>query len=214
MVTAEQLEHVAPTARARIPVFLEPLNSAMVEFGISTPRREAAFLAQCAHESGEFALLEENLNYSADGLLQTFKGRFTVGEAEDYAKHPQRIANRVYASRMGNGTEESGDGWRYRGRGLIQVTGRDNYRTVGLGLDVELLMRPELLAVPAMACRSAGLFWKSHGLNELADAERFDEISKIVNGLFRHLRFGDRDRYAYYEAACAQLGLSNGENVA
>lgn len=214
MVTADQLGRIAPTARARIQLMLEPLNAAMAEFAIDSPKRQAAFLAQCAHESAEFSHLEENLNYSADGLLQTFKGRFTAGEADDYSRHPQRIANRVYANRMGNGDEESGDGWRYRGRGLIQVTGRDNYKTIGSGLNVELLMRPELLATPELACRSAALFWKAHGLNELADAEKFDQITRIVNGMFRELRFGDRDRYAYYEAACAQFGLSSGESVA
>lgn len=212
MTTAEQLAHIAPTGRTRA-AFLDPLNGAMAEFGIDTPRRQAAFLAECAHESLEFTALEENLNYSADGLRQTFGHYFAPEEFERFAHRPEAIANRVYANRDGNGDEASGDGWRYRGMGLIQVTFKYNHFACADGLGISRDEIGAYMRTPEGAARSAGWFWADSGLNRLADAERFDQISRIVNGAFRHFRPGDRDRYAYYEAAAAQLGLTAAKDV-
>ena len=137
--------------------------------------RVAAFLAQIAHESQELNRLVENLNYSAAALMSTWPKRFpTLADAEPYARQPERIANRAYANRLGNGAEQSGDGWRYRGRGIIQVTGRGNYHEIGAALALPLDVQPELLEQPANAALSASWFWKSHLLNPLADHQTND----------------------------------------
>ena len=107
--------------------WFDPLLETFARFDISTPYRQAAFVGQCQHESGNFKMLEENLNYKAESLIRTWPSRFDAENAEEYAHNPEKIANKVYAGRMGNGNEESGDGWKYHGRGLIQLTGKDNY---------------------------------------------------------------------------------------
>ena len=136
MVTKEQLASIFHDAdKSDLDEICEPLNAAMKEFGIDTPLRQAMFLAQCAHESGNFSTVEENLHYRAETLLKIFPKYYkTLAEAMAHAKKPELIANRVYSSRMGNGNEASGDGYRYRGRGLIQLTGNDNYTACGLSL--------------------------------------------------------------------------------
>jgi putative chitinase len=161
------------------------LNNAMSQFEINTPQRQAAFLAQVAEESGRLAHVKENLNYSKAGLLKTFPKYFNSSQAAAYARKPERIANRVYANRLGNGDEKSGDGWKYRGRGPIQLTGRDNYREAGTDLGLDLETHPELVEDPAVGAQVAAWFWKKNGLNERADQARtakdFDRISNVVN---------------------------------
>lgn len=158
------------------------LDKAMAEFGINTKNRQAMFLAQLLHESALLTDLTENLNYSELGLVKVFKTYFDRNSAKRYARQPERIANRVYADRMGNGNEMSGDGWRFRGRGLIQLTGRENYVNCGKGLGVDLLKNPDYLLTPEGSARSAGWYWKSRKLNNTADAKDITANTKIING--------------------------------
>lgn len=157
---------------------------------IDVARKLAAFLATCVHESGRFATLEENLNYSAQGLANTWK-RFSAtgvrrGPPNELAKriqrNPQAIANAAYANRMGNGDAASGDGWRYRGRGLIQLTGRETYAAFAATTYFDVITDPSLLMQPDCAAVSACWYWQTHGCNELAQAERWADIRQAVNG--------------------------------
>ncbi len=203
-LTADQFRQIVP--KCKTPNLWTPaLSLAMGRFEINTPSRTAAFLAQIAHESAELNRLVENLNYSALGLTKTWPKRFpTLQKAQEYERNPERLANYVYANRLGNGDPASGDGWHFRGRGLIQVTGRGNYRSVGQGIDLQLEAMPELLEEPEAAALSAGYFWKSRGLNELADDrnddnddEDFVAITVLVNGG----RAGLAERRAFWERA-------------
>ncbi|MDI6529487.1 glycoside hydrolase family 19 protein [Pseudomonas otitidis] len=157
-------------------------------FSLTTPTRQSAFLAQAAHESAGFTRLTENLNYSATGLAATWPGRFRGADGQPNAlaralnRRPEAIANVVYANRMGNGPEASGDGWRYRGRGLLQITGRAQYQRCGAALGLPLVEQPDLLAHPEPAVLSAAWFWQVNGLNELADAGDFEAITRRING--------------------------------
>jgi putative chitinase len=157
-------------------------------FSLTTPTRQSAFLAQTAHESAGFTRLTENLNYSATGLATTWPGRFRGADGQPNAlaralhRRPEAIANVVYANRMGNGPEASGDGWRYRGRGLLQITGRAQYQRCGAALGLPLVEQPDLLAQPEPAVLSAAWFWQVNGLNELADAGDFEAITRRING--------------------------------
>lgn len=160
----------------------QPINDALALYEIDSPERAAPFLAQYAHETGGFTKLVENLNYSAAGLLATFKKYFTPDEATAYARQPERIANRAYANRMGNGDEASGDGWLYRGRGLPMLTGLANYRAFGKAIGVDVLNDPDLLIDPTYAVLAGGWYWASNGLNELADAGDFDQITRRIVG--------------------------------
>ena len=163
--------------------WLQPLIDTFIKYNISTTQRQASFIGQCQHESNNFRTLEENLHYSADGLMRTWPSRFPSADvAQQYANNPEKIANKVYAGRMGNGDEESGDGWAYHGRGLIQLTGRDNYSACGASLGFALLTNPELLLQPKSACLSAGWFWGKRGLNSLADSNNIEEMTKRING--------------------------------
>ena len=188
-VTEEQLKKIVPNCR-NIPAWVAPLNEAMGRFDITSGDRMAAFLAQIAHESGEFNTLTENLNYSAARLQQVWPRRFPTAEkAGEYERNPEKLANYVYANRLGNGDTPTGDGWRFRGRGLIQITGRGNYRTAGQGIGLDLEASPGLLEQPPGAALSAAHYWRSRGLNELADDrnddnddEDFVTISVLING--------------------------------
>lgn len=160
----------------------KPLTAAMERYEINTPTRQAAFLAQVMHESARFTALVENFNYRADRLVAVFPAYFDEHEALAYARQPSRIASRVYANRMGNGDEASGDGFRFRGRGLIQITGRGNYLECGVTMGVDLITDPDKLLDPDMAALSAACYWKTHGLNELADAGDFIGVTKRING--------------------------------
>jgi len=182
MLTVEKLIQALPNARiSNVEQFYPHLINAMTEFSIFPSRCEAAFLAQCAHESAFFSAVRENLNYSVNGLLRTFPRYFTASQAEDYARQPQRIANRVYANRMGNGPESSGDGWAYRGRGLIQLTGKNNYTAAGRGLNKDLINDPSYLETPEGAARSAAWFWNENRLNIPASRGDINEVSRLIN---------------------------------
>lgn len=200
-ITSDTLRKIYPQSKS-IARYCEALHHAMAECGIDTAPRACAFLAQVGHESAQLNRIEENLNYSAQALRKVFPKYFrTPQEASSYAHHPERIANRVYANRMGNGSEESGDGWKYRGRGLIQITGRDNYVSMSALMGKDLTVWPDALLMPLDACRSAALWWKANGLNALADKlsgaeerKTFEAITKRVNGGLN----GFDDRWAIY----------------
>jgi putative chitinase len=163
------------------PSWLEPLTAAFHRFDISTPERQAAFIGQCAHESGNFKTLQENLNYSAKGLNATWPSRFASEEAaQPFHRNPEKIANKVYSGRMGN-TEE-GDGWKYRGRGLIQLTGKDNYRLASDALGVDFVANPDLVLTKENAALTAAWYWNKRGLNKEADAKDFTGMTKKING--------------------------------
>ncbi|MDF3932300.1 glycoside hydrolase family 19 protein [Pseudomonas citronellolis] len=187
-IDERQLLLILPDARAFAGVFVPLLNAALGERGIDTPARVAAFLAQVGHESAQLTRCVESLTYSALRLATVWPRRFRGADgspnalARQLAYQPERIANLVYAGRNGNGDEASGDGWRYRGRGLLQVTGRANYRRVAGGLGLPLEAQPQLLAEPPGACASAAWWWAAEGLNELADSGRFDDITRRING--------------------------------
>lgn len=184
MVTKEQLIQIFPKInKANLDEIWQPLNDAMAEFGIDTPARKAMFLAQCAHESAMFSRVTENLNYRAETLLKVFPKYYkTLNEAVAHARKPELIANRVYSSRMGNGDSASGDGYRYRGRGFIQLTGKNNYTECSKGLNVDLIKSPEYLETAVGASRSAAWFWSHNGLNKFADAGDIVGATKRING--------------------------------
>ena len=162
-------------------VWYVPLIDTFKRYGISTTQRQAAFLGQCMHESNDFKTLEEDLDYRAEVLMSLWPSRFPNHDtAEKYAHHPEKIANKVYAGKMGN-TEE-GDGWKFHGRGAIQLTGRDNYTRCGKALNLDLVKTPELLIQPIYAVLSAGWIWNKLGLNELADAKEYGQMTRRING--------------------------------
>jgi putative chitinase len=193
-ITEAQLLRILPNARPVAGIFVPALNRAMARYDISTPARQAAFLAQVGHESGQLRSLSESLYYKdATRVAQLFKYGFDlnhngrvdpaeVRDAEAYLRNSEKLANRVYGGRYGNGPEASGDGFKYRARGLIGVTFRDNYRLAGKAIGLPLLDHPELLEQPEYAALSAAWFWWDRGLNELADAGLFDSITRKVNG--------------------------------
>lgn len=205
-ITEQQLLQALPKARPVAGVFLPALNRAAARWKIDSRLRMAAFLAQIGHESSQLRALVENLNYSAEALMRTWPSRFTADTAPAYARQPEKIANRVYGGRMGNGPESSGDGWRYRGRGLIQLTGRDNYRAAGAALGLPLEDQPELLEQADHATQSAAWWWAKHGLNELADAGRIQDIGSIINtGKPGRVPHGAAERKALYDVAVRVL---------
>lgn len=163
------------------PKWLEWLNFTCRKYEIVTNIRKAHFIGQAAHESNWFRNLEENLNYSANGLISIWGSRFPdMAIAEKYARNPQKIANKVYGGRFGN--TEDGDGWKYHGRGIFQLTFKDNYKRCGDALGIDLTASPELLLTEKYACLSAGWYWNKKGLNELADANDYEGITKRING--------------------------------
>lgn len=191
-ITKEQLAAMltTPDAATRAVIWTSPLNDCMRACSITTVPRQSAFLAQVMLESSEFRQLQESLSYSPQRLRQVWPQRFHTDElAAEYGHNPEKLANNVYANRMGNGDEASGDGWNYRGRGLIQLTGRENYANFSKAMNSAALHNPDLLQQPAGAALSAGWFWLSKGLNELADLTagadgdaHFVELTKRING--------------------------------
>jgi putative chitinase len=171
-------------AKLKISVdWVEPLEEVFHRYEINTPERQAAFIGQCAHESMNFTRLEENMNYSAEGLMKTWPSRFpTLEAAKPYHRNPEKIANKVYAGRMGNGPEETGEGWLYHGRGLIQLTGKDNYTLAGDALNMDFIHSPDYVLVPKYAALTAGWYWNKRGLNKEADAKDFTGMTKKING--------------------------------
>ncbi len=201
--TADTLARAVGCGRVLAERWTQPLRHACGVYEVDTGPRLAAFLAQTGHESAGLSRTIENLNYSADGLRKTWPSRFDEATAQEYARQPERIANRVYANRMGNGPEASGDGWKYRGRGLIMNTGRANYEAI-----TELIRQlrptapdfattPEALAVRGWAALAAGAYWFDHDLNTLADAGEFSRITARINGG----NIGASDRNARYAKA-------------
>jgi len=181
--------------------WLGPLEETFAKYDISTPARQACFIGQCAHESGNFKTLQENLNYSAEGLMKTWPSRFATKEiADQYARQPAKIAGKVYNGRLGNTSEEEAS--MYLGRGLIQLTGRENYANCGTALGVDFIGSPNLLIEPKYAALSAGWFWNKKGLNSLADIADIETMTKRINGGL----IGLEDRKTKIAKALAALG--------
>jgi putative chitinase len=179
-MTGEQLTYLGIN-----PEWLDALEFTFKKYEIVTPVRQAHFLGQCSHESNSFKSIEENLNYSANGLMAIWGSRFpTIEVANEYARKPEKIANKVYSGRMGN--TEDGDGWKYRGRGVIQLTGKENYTNCGNALGIDLIGSPELILTKKYAALSAGWFWNKRDLNSIADQgmtdAAFTAITKKING--------------------------------
>jgi putative chitinase len=163
--------------------WVDPLNETFERFGIVTHNQQAVFIGQCGHECGNFRILEENLNYKAVTLMKLWPKRFpTLEVANGYAGNPKKIANQVYSSRMGNRDENSGDGYRFRGRGCIQLTGHSNYFHAGKALGVDFVANPDLVGTAKYAALTAGWFWSTHNLNSPAEALDHPKITRIING--------------------------------
>ena len=202
MLTMQQLSQCFETDKATLEKYLEPLNRCFERFKINTPERVAMFLAQVGHESGGLKTVKENLNYSAERLVQVFPKYFRNVSAASYARNPEKIANRVYANRMGNGPEESGDGWKYRGRGAIQLTGKDNYSRFAKDMGMTLADVPSYLETPEGAIMSAGWFWDVNKLNAPSDAEDVEAATRKINGGV----IGLEDRKKHYKKIKSIVG--------
>ena len=201
MITSEMLQKLQ--IKKNSIEWAEILNNLLPKYDIDSPQRIAAFIAQCSHESGHFEKLIENLNYSAKGLVMTWPKRFTSPElANRYDRQPEMIANFVYANRLGNGDESSGDGWKYRGRGLIQLTGKYNYQKFAdaVGMDLEQVTR--YLETKQGAAEAACLFWKNNKLNSYADVGDIKGMTKVINGGY----IGLPEREENYKKALNILG--------
>jgi putative chitinase len=183
LVTSQQLHSLFETTKtATIEKYVDALNETLERFEINTPQRIAMFMAQIGHESGGLNIVEENLNYRPERLKVIFPKYFQNVDVSEYAHNPEKIANRVYSNRMGNGNEASGDGYKFRGRGFIQLTGHDNYAhfAEAIGMTVDEVV--EYMKTPEGACMSAGWFWASHGLNHFADNGDCLGATKRING--------------------------------
>ena len=203
MVSPDQLKqmHIDPS-------LADAFNETFERFGILTPLQQASWIGQCGHECGNFKIMEENLNYRAATLLKLFPKTpkrawgFTPEEAAAYEKQPKRIANRIYGNRMGNRDEASGDGWRFRGSGFLQLTGHSNFYHAGKALGEDFVMNPELVRTPKYAAQTAGWFWQTHKLNQIADGRDFVTMTKRINGG----TIGLDDRIKHINQALAVLG--------
>jgi len=213
MITKQQLMQAIRCSDANADKYLPFINETCIVFEINTSYRQAAFLAQIAHESAALTAVVENLNYGVQGLLKTFPKYFNYATALVNARKPDKIANIVYANRMGNTIPT--DGYKYRGRGLIQLTGKANYTFLSRELfkrklipsELTLVMSPDLLATPRFACMSAGWFWYTRELNELADKKdlnSFKQIGRAINGGTN----GETDRIVCWAHAKQALGLA------
>ena len=201
ILTLDQLRQMVKNPH--IQHWHEVLEQLLPDYDINTPLRVAHFIAQCAHESGNFVFIKENLNYRAASLMTTFKRYFPTMElAQQYEKRPEKIANRVYANRMGNGDEASGDGWRYCGRGLIQLTGRDNYTFFAGSLGISVEEASEYLGTFEGAAQSACWYWEQNNLNRFADANDVRGLTRAINGGY----IGLEDRQKHTEHALHVLG--------
>jgi putative chitinase len=201
-LTASQLKQMVPGI-THVDHWIEAFDQLLPDYEINTPKRIAAFIAQCAHESGGFRFLKENLNYKAESLMKTFPKYFSDRDtANAYAKQPAKIANRVYANRMGNSDEASGDGFKYCGRGLIQLTGKSNYSWFAASLEISPEEASAYLETFEGAAQSACWFWESNNLNVEADAGDIKKMTKKINGGY----IGLDDRIKHYEHALHILG--------
>ena len=222
-----QVQHIvaAGVKQATAEKWVDAVAAACQEFGIDTPQRIAGFLSQCAHESGGFTMLQENLNYRAATMATVWPTRFAEREPDPknpgktkakkdakganipnkfalaLERKPEMIANVVYSGRMGNGPTESGEGWLYRGRGLKQLTGKDNHRACSAGLGVDLVANPDLLLEPIYAARSAAWFWSTNKCDAFADAGDIEGLTKRINGGL----IGIDDRKKRYASAMSSL---------
>ena len=178
------------------------LSKLLPDYEINTAQRMAAFFAQCSHESAGFTALKENLNYRAETLSKVWPSKFPADVATQYAGQPEKIANRAYAGRMGNGDEASGDGWKYCGRGLIQLTGHDNYQSFADSIETPIEQIPDYLQTFEGAAQSACWFWETNNLNKLADSGDIKTMTKVINGGY----IGLDDRIAHYEHALKIFG--------
>ena len=205
MITVEQFHKLFPR-NPEPKVWANSMAEVFPTYDINTPQRIAAFLAQCGHESGGWTVFEENLNYSAQGLNGIFKKYFpTIESATPYARQPEKIANKIYANRMGNGSEESGDGYKYRGRGPIQLTGKANYTAFAKAMFEdweEVVANPDWVTYDKdFALMSAIWFWNSHNLNHYADIADLKQMTKIINGGY----IGLEDRIKHYNECITEL---------
>jgi len=200
-ITQQQLAQILP-GNPYVEHWCEALNKILPDYDITTAQRTAAFLAQCAHESGGFTALHENLNYKAESLCKVWPRYFNASNANDYAHQPEKIANRAYAGRMGNGNEASGDGWNYCGRGLIQLTGKNNYQAFADSIEKDISEIPAYLQTFEGAIQSACWFWENNNLNACADAGDIVKMTKVINGG----TLGLDDRTARYNHALQILG--------
>jgi len=201
-LTLDQLSKIIP-GNPYLDHWYKVLCQALPDYEINTPQRIAAFLAQCAHESGGFTAIQENLNYKAESLVRVWPKYFpNMDIAKQYAHNPEKIANRAYANRMGNGPEESGDGWAHCGRGLIQLTGRANYQAFADSIETKIEDVTEYLKTFEGCVQSACWFWENNNLNKWADAGDIEKMTKIINGG----TLGLDDRKARYTRALQILG--------
>jgi putative chitinase len=202
MISEDKLKELIPKNKY-VPQWSKALNLILPDYEINSTLRIAAFLAQCIHESGGFIFLTENLNYKAESLMRVWPRHFpTLEIAKSYERNPQKIANKAYANRMGNGDENSGDGWRYCGRGLIQLTGKSNYQAFADSIETPLQDIPEYLQTFEGAVQSACWFWETNNLNVLADKKDILGLTKKINGG----TIGLDDRIKHYEHALHVLG--------
>jgi putative chitinase len=201
-ITQEQLHQIIPN-NPYVEHWAEALNKILPDYDITTPQRVAAFIAQAAHESGGFTALHENLNYRPETLRKVFPRYFPDdATAQRYAHNPEMIANKVYANRMGNGDEASGDGFCYCGRGLIQLTGHDNYQNFADSIGIDVTQVPEYLQTFEGAVQSACWFWENNNLNQYADSGDILTMTKRINGG----TIGLEDRQKHYNQALQVFG--------
>lgn len=194
MLSESQLLAILPASKPVIASYVMPINAVMAKYQIITNRRMAAFIAQIGHESNQLLKQTENLYYTTpERVAAIFRSPFDLDSdrkidpeevefAKGYLRSPEKLANRVYALRFGNGTESSGDGWKYRARGPIGLTFRDNYKAFGNDIGLDIAQFPELVETPIIGMLSAGWYWNKNNLNQLADVDDFDGISKKING--------------------------------
>lgn len=200
-LTLDLLQKIIP-GNKNIQSWFDALSKLLPEYEINTPHRIAAFLAQCMHESGKFTAIKENLNYKAESLTKIWPKYFPADVAAEYAQHPEKIANRAYANRMGNGDEASGDGYKFCGRGLIQLTGHDNYQAFADSVEMSLDELPTYLETFEGCVQSACWFWENNNLNTLADAGDILHMTKKINGG----TLGLEDRTKHYNEILHLLG--------
>jgi len=195
--TKEKLSQIIP-GNPNLDHWYESLCEILPDYDINTVQRVAAFLAQCAHESGGFRAIKENLNYKAESLCKVWPRYFpNIDIARQYAQQPEKIANRAYGGRMGNGPEESGDGWKFCGRGLIQLTGKDNYSRYAASTEQTLDEASEHLTTFEVCVQSAAWFWEANNLNQFADSGDILTMTKRINGG----TLGLEDRQKHYTHA-------------
>ena len=201
ILSQDQLAQIIP-GNPYIEHWYKALSEALPDYDINSPQRVASFLAQCGHESGGFTAIKENLNYKAESLVRVWPKYFNASNANDYAHNQEKIDNRAYANRMGNGDEASGDGYRFCGRGLIQLTGRSNYQAFADSIQEDINNLPDYLATFEGCVQSACWFWEANNLNQYADNYDLLTMTKKINGG----TLGLDDRTARYKKALQIMG--------